>query len=304
MTQVFFAKVPKFTFYKPDILIITSVEFDHADIYSDIEAINKEFLSLTQSMKSDGYILVSDKCENLKLLTKKIKDSSNAKVLVYGESNECDITILKRETINNFQSIQFSYKQKQFVIQTQLFGEYNAYNCVASYMAQILLGVSEIKGFETFSGVKRRQDIRFQNDTTVLVEDFAHHPTAVKETLKGIKERFPEKKIITVFEPRSNTSRRKIFQKDYEEALLLSDVIFIKEVLIRHNDTQDNLLSISDIKDFLVKSGKVAEIFLDKEDFFKKLKDINLNDSVIVLMSNGSFDGIPQACEEYLRIVK
>lgn len=297
----FFAKVPKFSFYKPDVLVITSVEYDHADIYPDINSINQEFLKLTASMSETGHILISDKGENLSSLTKKIKEQSKAKVLLYGEKSLSDVRILKRESAGKFQKVTFSYNKKEHLLSIPLFGEYNAYNGVASYVAQLLSGVKNIKGFETFPGVKRRQDVLFEDQETILIEDFAHHPTAVRETLKGIKERYPGRKIITAFEPRSNTSRRKIFQNEYEDALLLSDVTFIKEVSVRHNDTLDNLLSISEINNFLKKQGKISQTFSSKDDFLSSLSMVNVSNSVIVLMSNGSFDGIPGACKDFLR---
>lgn len=289
--SAFFAKIPKFDFYSPTVLLITSVEFDHADIYPSIEAINKEFTDLVASIPQSGAIVASDQGENLKNLISEWKTRLKAKVLVYGTSDHSDIKITSRYVGEEGQEIHFHAFGKSHTLKTKLFGAYNAYNAVGSWACQVLAGVEQPVGFDSFPGVRRRQEIKFKNDNSVLIEDFAHHPTAVYETLKGIKEQFPNRKIVACFEPRSNTSRRKIFQSDYANAFMLADVIFLKEVTARHNDTKENLFSCSELSVQLKSAGKRSEVFTKPEEFVLATKSIS-DSKVVVVMSNGSFDGL------------
>lgn len=289
--SAFFAKIPKFDFYSPEILLVTSVEFDHADIYSSIDAINTEFTDLINSMPRSGAVIVSDQGANLKALVESWKKSSKSKLLVYGTSDNADIKITERYVSEEGQEIHFLAFGKSHTIQTKLFGAYNAYNAVGSWTCQTLAGVEQPVGFDTFPGVKRRQEIRLKNESTVIIEDFAHHPTAVLETLKGIKEQFPNRELIACFEPRSNTSRRKIFQNDYANSFMIADVVYLKEVTARHNDSKENLFSSAELSEQLIKAGKKSSCFSKPEEFVSAVKGIT-KPKVVVVMSNGSFDGL------------
>lgn len=275
----FFAKVPKFDFYKPDILLVTSVEFDHADIYQDIGAINKEFSDLVE--KTTEKVIVAEVGENLKQLIPEWRNKS--KVISYGL--KCgDVPFLRDKG-----KIKFTFEGEQVDLCLSIPGEHNAYNAVGSWLLQRLGGVKSPTGFETFRGVKRRQEVKFDSDKVTLIEDFAHHPTAVKETLKALREKYPDRQIVACFEPRSNTSRRKIFENDYANALRLADLVFIKEVVQRHNDTSDNLLSSSDLVTSL---GKGSACFRDVKDMADRVFEHLSSRSLIIIMSNGSFDGL------------
>lgn len=274
--SAFFAKVPKFDFYKPDVLLVTSVEYDHADIYPDIEAINKEFTDLVTSTTSAVVVAMSG--DNLKNLCTEWK--SKARVITFGA--EGDIVFERNKDL-----ISFNYEGEKIEIRSTLSGMHNAYNAVGSWLVQKLAGISNPSGFDSFKGVKRRQEVKYESDKVILIEDFAHHPTAVRETLKGLRERYPDRKLIACFEPRSNTSRRKIFEGEYATALSLADTVIVKRVTPRHNDNINDLFDV----DSLVKSvGGAALSGIDEI-----VRNVNENLSgtdLVVVMSNGSFDGL------------
>ncbi len=276
--SAFFAKVPKFDFYKPDILLVTSVEYDHADIYPNIEGINKEFTDLVLS--TTDAVVVAMSGDNLKNLSRVW--SSKARLITYGE--EGDIVFKRNQDL-----ITFNYQGEKIEIRSNLLGEHNAYNAVGSWLVQRLAGVNNPSGFDTFGGVKRRQEVKLESEKIVIIEDFAHHPTAVRETLKGLKERYSDRKLIVCFEPRSNTSRRKIFENDYKTALLVADSVIVKRVTPRHNDNVNDLFDV----DTLVKSIGGAALSETDEIIAKVSENLSGRDLVVV-MSNGSFDGLTE----------
>lgn len=277
--SAFFAKVPKFDFYKPDILLVTSVEFDHADIYPNIEAINREFTELVAS--TTDAVVVAMSGDNLKKLSREW--SCKTRLITYGL--EGDVTFSRA---NN--SIFFNYQGEQVEIKLNLTGEHNAFNAVGSWLVQKLAGVSNPSGFDTFQGVKRRQEIKFKSEKLIIIDDFAHHPTAVRQTLKGLRERYSDRKMIVCFEPRSNTSRRKIFEGEYRTALSIADCVIVKRVIPRHND---NIIDLFDV-DTLVKSiGGVA--LFETDEIVAKVNENLSGHDLVVVMSNGSFDGLVES---------
>ncbi len=303
--SAFFSKVPKFAFYKPKTLIITSVEYDHADIYPNLEAINKEFTSLVASVPRDGLILVSTSSDNLKKLIPGWKRISTAKLLTYGFNDE-DIRITKRTEENRLQRVVIDSDLTgicEFEINQS--GRYNVLNATAAFSACCFAGYkpsdisSSIAGFV---GIKRRQEILFDSKDVTLIEDFAHHPTAVCETIKGIRERFPSRQLVAVFEPRSNTSRRKIFQNEYIAALSEADVVFLSNVKSRHNDEGVELLSVKQLTDDLKQRGKNARWFDTVPEILLSVKE--LGKGVIVVMSNGSFEGLAEDLREFFESVR
>jgi UDP-N-acetylmuramate: L-alanyl-gamma-D-glutamyl-meso-diaminopimelate ligase len=153
----------------------------------------------------------------------------------------------------------------------------------------------------SFKGLSRRQEVRFDREVT-LVEDFAHHPTAVRETIAGMKERYAGRRLWAVFEPRSNTSRRRVFQEPYVEAFRSADEVILCEVVARHNDEGVAMLSVGVLAEQIAASGIHAVVLPDAERIREHLLAQIREGDVILLMSNGSFGGLPAALEEALRL--
>lgn len=301
--SAFFAKVPKFNFYSPDTLVVTSIEYDHADIYPDLESIKGQFTALAASMPSGSRIIAYEGASTIRELLPEWKRICKAEVLTYG-GPASDYRLVKRIQGPDQQEVVVSGRNgKEQSLLLSLGGSYNALNAVSVFAACVENGQrweDIAPAFPDFSGVKRRQELRYSGPV-ILIEDFAHHPTAVRETLRGLRERFPERRIVAVFEPRSNTSRRKIFEEEYAKALSAADAVMLTRVVARHNDEGIELMSVEGLCAALRVSGTSAQHFPDYSSTEKQVLSEAREGDVIVIMSNGSFGGIIPRIEEGLR---
>lgn len=295
----YFDKSPKFLHYKPKVAVVTSLEFDHADIYSDFNEYKKSFVFLAEEMVSakDGGLLVlngdSDEVRSLTTYT-------SADVLYYGFKDGNDVTAKDIVVDDKGQSFTLVYKGEEMgKLNIKLFGKYNLANTLAVIAVSLHQGLSfdEIKnGLATFNGMKRRQEIRAVVNGITVIDDFAHHPTAVRETLGGIREHFPNNRIFAIFEPRSNTSRKKMFESDYGNAFSKVDGLVLSMPELRHNDNPSDFID----GNVVVETSKIRAI---NKDFYaicvkngheaiEKIAAKAIPGDVLVIMSNGSFDGI------------
>jgi UDP-N-acetylmuramate: L-alanyl-gamma-D-glutamyl-meso-diaminopimelate ligase len=301
--SAFFAKVPKFKFYKPDTAIINAIEFDHGDIYSNLGAIKKEFDNLAQSVPATGAIVCCIDFPEVKKSVEEWREQVRAKIITFGEDSSADFRILSRRQSGYLQEIAVKGPGHEFVMELPAIGAYNARNALAATIALINQGVDLQKvlaALKTFKSVKRRQEIIFANKSVTVVEDFAHHPTAVSQTLSAVAESFPDSEIWAAFEPRSATSRRKIFQDEYINALKLADKVLIKTVESRGAvDSGIEFMDVGAICDALNQAGVKASAKIKGDDIFNELTAQSPNKRVIVLMSNGAFDELPRRLTEY-----
>jgi UDP-N-acetylmuramate: L-alanyl-gamma-D-glutamyl-meso-diaminopimelate ligase len=294
--SAFFAKIPKFFFYRADCLIITSIEFDHADIYSSLEQIEEVFFEAAKRVSKDGFIIACADCPNVMRLISKWNDSLRAKIITYGTNSLASVRIVSRTFKDGLQSIELLDANSSILLSNiPVLGLHNARNITSIYIAckQLGLSVEQInKGLCSFKGVKRRQDVRLSNERITIVEDFAHHPTAVKETLSAIKEGYPRRRIICLFEPRSNTSRRKVFESDYGSSFSSANLVVIKQVQARQNDLGVELMDIGVVSQLVNASGVKSLIFDNVNEIISYVEKEAKPGDVVVVMSNGSFDGI------------
>jgi UDP-N-acetylmuramate: L-alanyl-gamma-D-glutamyl-meso-diaminopimelate ligase len=303
--SVFFAKVPKFSFYDPRILIITSIEYDHADIYSDLNAIVEVFDSLVSSRSSGDLVVLCGDDETIKSLLPKWRRSSAARLVTYGQevANDWRIGNIKIDKAGTSFVISGAAKE-EVSVWIPLIGSHNALNAAAGIVSLLSIGLplgDIVRHISTFKGVKRRLTMLYQDQEVQVIEDFAHHPSAVSATLKSVKAANPESRVWAVFDPRSNTSRRRVFQAEYERALKFADGIIIKEVVSRHNDSVENLLNTAEIAGILRNHGKEAYSLITVDDIIKTLLLKLRTGDIVLLMSNGSFDGLPQELVTALR---
>jgi UDP-N-acetylmuramate: L-alanyl-gamma-D-glutamyl-meso-diaminopimelate ligase len=294
--SAFFAKVPKFVFYHPDICVINAIEFDHADIYPDLESINREFDSLVQNLPPRAALICCLDFENLKELTQRWKESARCKIITFGRDAGSDYRIIDRRQEGLWQSFRFVSKDTGEVeVRAPLIGEYNARNTLAALIACLTGGIElqpALDALATFQSVKRRQEVRLDKGGVVLVEDFAHHPTAVHQTVQALKEAFPGKKLWAVFEPRSNTSRRKVFQQDYIKAFTLADRAVIARVATRAVDAGLELLDTDALSAEITQGGTPSVCLADANAICEHLMQETSGNDVIAVMSNGSFGGL------------
>ncbi|WP_413574514.1 UDP-N-acetylmuramate:L-alanyl-gamma-D-glutamyl-meso-diaminopimelate ligase [Bdellovibrio sp. HCB290] len=289
----FFDKVPKFVHYKPKHVVLTSVEFDHADIYKDLQAVKDSFAKLMHLIPADGTLLACAEDANVMELRKLCKAKNN---FTYGFKADADFRA--KVLFQNEKGIGFEVHHKGEILgpyNMQITGDYNILNATAVVAMSKCLGFSENRiqiALESFEGVKRRQEILGEPNGILVIEDFAHHPTAVRETVKGIQKKYPNRKVFSIFEPRSATSRRKVFQKDYVEAFKGSHEVMLAKAFDQSKIDEENRFSSHELVADLKSSGVTAEDFDSADQIVAALKSRAKSGDVILIMSNGGFDGI------------
>lgn len=289
----FFDKVPKFVHYRPKHAILTSVEFDHADIYKDLQAVKDSFAKLMHLIPEDGTLLACAEDKNVMELRKlaKVKKS-----FTYGFAENSDFKA--KVLFQNEKGLGFEVHHKGEILgpySMQITGDYNILNATAVIAMSKLLGFSENRiqiAMESFDGVKRRQEILGEPGGVLVIEDFAHHPTAVRETVKGIQKKYPGRKVFSIFEPRSATSRRKVFQQDYVEAFKGSHEVMLAKAFDQSKIDAENRFSTHELVADLKKAGVTAEDFDGADQIVQALKSRAKKGDVVLIMSNGGFDGI------------
>lgn len=310
--SAFFAKWPKFHSYRPDIVVMTSLEFDHGDIYLNVEEIETEFLRLARRVPASGAILLAAHSARLQRLAAEWRQDSLvlAPLLTYGSEPGSDYYLTDRKldlsapTARQELSIQSHHGTGR--LQTFLPGEYNAHNLLAAYAVGRLVGLtaeSATSALGQFSGVKRRQQQIFSRAGIVILEDFAHHPTAVQVTLLGLRESYPQARLIAIYEPRSNTSRRAFFQTEYLHAFQPADMIYLREVQqgsSYSNTGEHAFLKVEELGTGLIAQGITTHVFSDVDALCSELVQKLRAGDVVVVMSNGDFGGLPQKLPQAL----
>jgi len=290
----FFDKVPKFIHYKPRSVVLTSIEFDHADIYKDLNAVKEAFKMLLKLIPADGQLVYNGDDENIReiLNTTKCKNIHS-----YGTKN-ADWKIDGIKWSPEKSEFDIIHKGKKVTrVESGLFGEYNLLNALSVYIIGKNIGIAEDKilaGFKTFKGVKRRQEIIGKPHGVTVIDDFAHHPTAVEVTIDGVKKRFPKSTVFAVFEPRSATARRKVFQDDFAKALTHGDVIILSAPYdmskIAEAERFDAEAVINKCKEYAPKKECLLGSSVD--EIIALIKARWKKDDVVLFMSNGGFGGI------------
>lgn len=289
----FFDKVPKFIHYKPKHVILTSVEFDHADIYKDLQAVKEAFSRLMHLIPENGTLLACAEDANV-LELRKLANCKNS--YTYGFSADADFRA--KILFQNQDGLGFEIHYRGEILgpyAMTITGDYNVLNATAVAAMSKILGFSENRiqiALESFEGVKRRQEILGEPNGVLVIEDFAHHPTAVRETVKGIQKKYPGRKVFSVFEPRSATSRRKVFQSDYVEAFKGSHEVLLAKAFDQSKIDEDNRFSTHELVMDLRQVGVTAAEFDSADQIVAALKDRAHRGDVILIMSNGGFDGI------------
>lgn len=299
--SAFFAKWPKFHSYRPDIVVMTSLEFDHADIYRSVDEIATEFERLAERVPAAGHILVWDGEPRLRDVMAAVsrRGALKAKLWSYGESADSAFRVVSREVKGQEQKLVFDLRGKQVSVDSQLTGPQNAQNYVAAAAVADLLDVPKSgisSGLHAFTGVARRQHTRADIDGVLVIEDFAHHPTAVRVTLQGLRESYPERRMIVTFEPRTNTSKRACFQQDYVSAFECADIAIIAQLTEAGGySATGNLvvpLDTARLMDDLHARGKQAYAMKRIDEVRAKLLSLVQPGDLVVLMSNGDFQNL------------
>ena len=287
----YFDKNPKFLHYAPQVGIVTSVEFDHADIYSSREEYQQAFEAFAHLIADDGLLIVSGEDP----VASQLKTHS-APVWTYGigqHYNVCGHIIHTSE-----QGIEFDliFQGKDLGrMKLPMNGNHNLRNALAVSAVALYEGLNadEIAdGLASFPGVKRRQEILGEPGGILVVDDFAHHPTAVRATIEATRERWPHRRLLAVFEPRSNSSRRKIFETAYGEAFKDAECAYICSPPFRHNDDEEHFMDVDVVLERILQTGSHAKSFSCASSILDALIHDARPHDVILIMSNGSFSGL------------
>ncbi|MFA4974234.1 MAG: Mur ligase family protein, partial [bacterium] len=287
--SAFFDKGPKFWHYMPQALMITSIEFDHADIYRDVDQIYSSFERLAQLVPPDGIVVANAQ----DALAMKAAFKAQARIVTYAASGEADYRPEKIEVSE--EGTRFSLLGFDYLL--PMWGEYNLQNAIGVLVTLLESGIQPrnlVKGLASFKGVKRRQELAGEVGGVSVIDDFAHHPTAVAKTIAGIRERFPTSRIWAIFEPRSNTSRRNIFQRQFTEALSSADKVILaspyKPMTIPAEERFDSHAVAAE----LMRKGTDAHHIEDVDHIVEFAVRGAESGDVMLVMSNGSFGGVIQ----------
>ena len=289
----YFDKGPKFLHYQAKTLILTSVEFDHADIYRDLAHYESSFEKLIATLGPDSTTLVSASWPNAVALAK----ASKGTVVTYAghEGQKADVHPLDIELGPHgarFTVIEKGMPQGQITL--PMAGVHNVENALGVYAAARSLGLSfaEIAhGFSTFEGVKRRQEERGAPNDVLVIDDFAHHPTAVRETIAAVKSRWPTRALWAVFEPRSNTSRRNIHQDEYAHSFVGADRATIKVPEKHDKIPTGEELDVPLLARALTAQGIPSSAPVTVAQVLDEVASQAKPNDLILVMSNGSFGG-------------
>ena len=288
----FFDKGPKFLHYQPQIAIVTSIEFDHADIYADLEAIKLSFARLMAIMPKDGCVVA---CFDDPVV-QEIAGKAQCEVQSYGLDTGSEWTINNLEVKPGTTSFDVVHKGKFYsACKCPMPGRHNALNALAVIAVLDRLGLDKeviITGLSSFEGVRRRQEVRGVINDITVIDDFAHHPTAVRETLMALKQAYEGQRLVAVFEPRTNSSRRRIFQNDYVSAFDRADILLVREPVPLADFPADQLFSSKQLASDLKDRGIDALSFPDTDDILDHLQTMLVPGDVVAILSNGGFDNI------------
>ena len=297
----FFDKGPKFLHYRPTIGVVTSIEFDHADIFPNFEAVLAAFRRFVHLIPSSGYLIANADDPNCMVLARECKGN----VVTYGASSHADWRLLDVD----YRSGEVHFRLQSSgngttAMVSRLAGRHNLSNLLAVLAAAHLVGLTVDQVQESmiaFRGVKRRQDIVGECNGVLIMDDFAHHPTAVRETVQALRLHYPERRLVAVFEPRTSSSKRRVFQSAYATAFSDADWICIKQPPDLERIPDAERLDAAQLVQDIRKEGKEALFFEDTGGLLTYLAEHCLSGDLVLCMSNGSFDGLPSKLLEALR---
>ncbi len=288
----FFDKGPKFLHYFPDALILTHVEFDHADIYADLDAVKTAFKRLVNLVPRRGVIVAYDGNSNVT----ECVSHAFCRVERYGFDVQSDWQIRNLRHEDGLTLWEVWHDGLLWAeLQMELAGEHNALNATAAAALAFNQGTAKgaiIAALASFKSVKRRLEVRARIDGITIIDDFAHHPTAIRETLRALRSVYPQSRLWAVLEPRSNTLRRKVLESEIVDSLRLADRVILAGVYQQQRIPEDERLHPEDVVRALQNSGTPAELWADADAIVAALIPQLRSGDVVAILSNGGFDGI------------
>ncbi|NLX17977.1 MAG: UDP-N-acetylmuramate:L-alanyl-gamma-D-glutamyl-meso-diaminopimelate ligase [Desulfobulbus sp.] len=289
----FFNKVSKFQHYRPDCAVLTSVEFDHADIFADFNAVKASFAEFIGRLPTEGVLVANFDDPVVEGLA---RNNARCPVISYGTGEHCQwrVSDLQADGLKSIFSIHHN-ERPVGRCHLPMPGLHNCLNALAVIALLEHLGFplsTVFSGLASFEGVKRRQQIRGEVRGITVVDDFAHHPTAVRETLQALRLAWPDNRLVVVFEPRTNTSRRAVFQKEYAGVFTAADRVLIRQHIPLDAVPLQEQFSAARLAADLTAQGLPAQAYADTDAILDALVADCTAGDVVVILSNGGFDGI------------
>jgi UDP-N-acetylmuramate: L-alanyl-gamma-D-glutamyl-meso-diaminopimelate ligase len=301
----FFDKGPKFLHYFPDSLILTSVEFDHADIYKDLDSVETAFKRLVNLVPRRGRIVAFDSGDASSEGLNRCVQKAFCPVERYGVSNRASWKIANLKLGEERTSWSVLREGKPWAdFEFPLGGEYNVWNATAATALAANYEISKdviAKALETFRSVKRRLEVKAEVNGVTIIDDFAHHPTAIEQTILALRARYPKSRLWVVLEPRSNTMRRNVLQDALSRSLALADQVVIAAIFKSEAIPEAERLDLQRVIDEIQKRGKQARIFADADAIVNAIAPELRERDVVAILSNGGFGGIYEKLPQRLR---
>jgi len=302
----YFDKKPKFMHYLPEIAIVNNIEFDHADIYRDLQEIKFQFSRLMNLVPGNGRLIAGIDSPVVREVLSEMDGKLFTTVETFGLSDDAKWQARYIDfggDVTRFTVFKDGSSWGEF--ETHLIGEFNVRNCLAVMIAADAWGISKEKiqeSLDTFKSVKRRVEVRGVVRGVTVIDDFAHHPTAVEETLKALRMKYDGKRLIAVFEPRTWSSRLAVFQEPYSKAFSYADYVIIAGVYNTAKASElGKVLDVDELVADIALQGKPAMSFPDADSIVEHLTPELRENDVVAIMSNGGFGGIH---EKLLNVLK
>jgi UDP-N-acetylmuramate: L-alanyl-gamma-D-glutamyl-meso-diaminopimelate ligase len=304
----FFDKGPKFLHYFPDAIILTSVEFDHADIYKDLEAVETAFKRLVNLIPRRGRIIAFDgmaaeATESASL--ERCLSKAFCPVERYGASpnSAWRITNLRLDSDKTTWTV-LDGGRVWADLEFPLAGEYNVWNATAAAAMASAYGISKEEisaALKTFKSVKRRLEVKAEVNGITIIDDFAHHPTAIAGTLKALRARYAGARLWAILEPRSNTLRRRVLQADLARSLAVADEIIVAGVFRSEALPENERLELPELAADIQKHGRRARLIANADEIVEKIAPEMRSGDIVAILSNGGFGGIYEKLPAKLR---
>jgi UDP-N-acetylmuramate: L-alanyl-gamma-D-glutamyl-meso-diaminopimelate ligase len=302
----YFDKGPKFMHYLPEIAIVNNIEFDHADIYNDLAAVKLAFRRFMNLVPGNGRLIAGWDSPHVREVVASLGQRLFTQLETFGASEDAKWRLCEMDFSGELSMFTVTREGKEWgKFQTPLIGDFNLLNCLPVIIAADTWGINRdviADALRTFKNVRRRAEIRGEERGVTVIDDFAHHPTAVRETLRGLRNRYRERRLIAVFEPRSWSSRLSVFQEEYANAFAAADYVVIASVFdSRKVSEKGKSLDTSKLIEDISKKNKPAFALPEADEIIAHLLPQLREGDVVAIMSNGGFGGIHEKLLAALR---
>ena len=293
----YFDKGPKFMHYLPELAIVSNIEFDHADIYPDLAAVKLAFRRFMNLVPANGRLIVGWDSVHVREVVAAMGQKLFTQLETFGTGEEAKWQardIDHSGELSRFSVVREGLAWGEFRI--PLIGDFNVLNSLAVIIAADAWGIERnaiADALATFRNVRRRAEVRGEESGVIVIDDFAHHPTAVRETLRALRSRYGKRRLVAVFEPRSWSSRLAVFQKEYPDSFIDADFVVISNVFdVEKVKEKGAMLSTAQLIEDIASQNKPAIALTGANEIISYLVPKLLSGDVVAIMSNGGFGGI------------